>query len=753
MVKSPTKQMLNRMLAILIIMILPVITVGASLVNITVFKGDDYQQKATEQQLYDARITAERGNIYDCKMNLLATSAPVWTVFVTPNALNLIKDDQEKSEVKSLIINELSEVLDLEKEEIAQDLEKTSTYYVAIKKKVEKEEADKVRAFIKKYEDLSMSTYIGLDESTKRYYSNDYLASTVLGFVGDDNQGLSGLELWYDEELTGTPGRIVSAKNAHGNAMTFTYEKKVDQKPGNSLVSTIDSYIQYVTEKYLSAAVKSNKALERGAAIVMNVKTGEIKAMAVKGDFNPNEPFTLSKSDQKKVDKKEGDERKELLADLRNRQWRNKTVSDPYEPGSVFKVITEAIALEEGLTNRKNTFNCTGTIFVAGQKYHCHKKGGHGVQNLSEATQTSCNPFFISLGQTIGVNTFTKYFDAFGLTQKTGVDLPGESASQYYTADKMGPVELGSASFGQTFKITPIQLITALSATVNGGYLVEPHVVKKIIDNEQNVVKNFDTKIKRQVISKETSKTICEILDEVVSIGGGKNAYVAGYKIGGKTGTSQKIDKMNDTGKSGLYVASFAGFAPMDDPELAVLIIVDEPSAGEYYGGNICAPVGGQIFADVLPYLGYEPKYTSEQLKSLAITVPNVVGKTLDEAKSTLAKASLNYRIIGSGTKVTKQLPGNTQSIYKNGVVILYTDKNPKIEKTEVPNLVGLTMSQVNSVATNAGLNVTFKGNTLSNVVVVSYSQSITKGTKVNKGSVVEVYFRSTESGDIGYID
>lgn len=746
---SPTKQMQSRMRGLLCVLLVVVLVIAGSLVNIAVLNGADYQKKATEQQLYDARLTAERGDIYDSNMNLLATSAPVWTVFVTPNAIASVSSESKKTQIKNAIIVELSEILEIDKEKVASDIEKTSSYYVAIKKKVEKETTDKVREFIKKYEDLSMASYIGLDEATKRYYPNEYLASTVLGFVGDDNQGLSGLELQYDEELTGTPGRIVSAKNAHGNAMTFTYEKKVDSTPGNSLVSTIDSYIQYVAEKYLNQAVANNKPAERGAVLVMNVKTGAIKAMATKGDFNPNDPFTLSESDQAEVDKLQGEERTKLLSDLRNRQWRNKTISDPYEPGSVFKVITEAIALEEGLTNVNHSFNCTGTIFVAGQKYNCHKDGGHGVQNLSKATQNSCNPFFISLGQTIGVNIFSKYFDAFGLTSKTGIDLPGEATSQYYTEKNMGPVELASASFGQTFKVTPVQLLSALAATVNGGYLVEPHVVDKIIDSEQNVVKNFSTKVKRQVISKETSKTICSILDDVVSIGGGKNAYVAGYQIGGKTGTSQKIDKINATGKGGLYVASFAGFAPMDDPELAVLVLIDEPTGNEYYGGTISAPVGGQIFADILPYLGYEPKYTEEEHKTLAISVPNVVGKSLSEAKSTLVGSSLQYTVVGQGSTVTKQLPASTQSIYKNGVVILYTEENPQVQKVTVPNLLGCSISEVNSIATNAGLNVTFKGNTLKTSIVVSYSQSIKAGTEVDEGSVIEVFFRSSESGDI----
>ena len=754
MFKQPTKQMLNRMLCIMLILVVAFVGAsGFSLVRIMVFEGEKYQKMATEQQLYDARITAERGNIYDSNMKVLATSAPVWTVFVTPNEIDEIKDEATKTKVKNTISEGLAPILGLEKSKIAEDMEKKESYYISIKKKVEKEEADKVRQFINDNSDLGLSSYIGLDESTKRYYTNDSLASTVLGFVGDDNQGLSGVELQYDEELTGTPGRIVAAKNAHGTDMPFTYEKKVDAEPGNSLVLTIDSYIQYVTEKYLNDAVINNKVSERGAAIVMNVNTGEVLAMATKGDFNPNDPFTLSEEDQKTVDALEGEERTKMLSDLRNRQWRNKIISDPYEPGSVFKVVTEAIGLEEGFTNLNHSFTCTGSIFVAGQKYSCHKREGHGTQNLIEATQNSCNPFFISLGQMIGVNTFSKYFEAFGLTEKTGIDLPGEATSQYHKQENMGPTELASTSFGQTFKITPIQLITALSAAVNGGNLVQPHVVKKIVDNDGNVVKNFETEVKRQVISKETSETICGILEKVVDGGGGKNAYVAGYRIGGKTGTSQKVAEMLASGESGLYVASFAGFAPMDNPEIAVLVILDEPHGANYYGGTISAPVGGQILADILPYLGYEPKYTEEQLKSLAISVPNVVGKTVSEAKNIITSTNLKYRVIGDGDKVVKQLPGSTQSIYKDGVIILYTESGTETAKAKVPNLIGLSISQVNAEATNAGFNVSFKGNTLTTSAVVSYSQSLKEGTMAEEGSVIEVYFRSQENGDIGLVD
>lgn len=372
------------------------------------------------------------------------------------------------------------------------------------------------------------------------------------------------------------------------------------------------------------------------------------------------------------------------------------------------------------------------------------------MQNLTQATQNSCNPFFISLGQSIGVNTFSKYFKAFGLTEKTGIDLVGEASSQYHSEKNMGPTELSSSAFGQTFKITPIQLLTAISAAVNGGYLVQPHVVDKVIDSEGNIVKTNTATVKRQVVSKETSKLVRQLMEAVVDGGGGQNAYVSGYRIGGKTGTSQKVSEMLDTGKKRLYVASFCGVAPIDNPEIAMLFILDEPQGANYYGGTISAPPGGQILSEILPYLGYEPQYSEEELKKLAKSVPNVSGKTVSTAKDMITAEGLTYKVIGEGEKIEKQLPETGSMILDGGVVLLYTDKTAEEEKTTVPSFVGYTLSQVNTLATQYGLNVHFKGNINSDKAVVSYLQSIPEGTEVSKGSVIEVHFRSNETGDIG---
>lgn len=747
--KGPSREMLKRIVAIMLsIVIFTVGITGFRLATIMLVDGEEYQSKASAQQLHDAYIAAERGNIYDANMKVLAKSATVWTIYVTPNDFTNVSE-AEAAKAKEVIAENLSSILSLEKKDVMEKLEKTSRYYVEIKKKVSEEDADKVRKFIKANKDLKISNYVGLDEASTRYYSEN-IASTVLGFVGDDNQGLSGLELTYEEELTGVSGRVVAAKKANGADMPFSYEKVVDAEPGNSLVLTIDSYIQYVAEKHLETAIKNNKVAERGACLIMNVNTGAVLAMATKGDFDCNKPFELSKEDKQIVDKLQGEERDAKLAELRNRQWRNKIISDAYEPGSVFKIITAAIGIEEGLANINTSCNCPGYIVIAGQRYSCHKKIGHGMQNLTQATQNSCNPFFISLGQSIGPATFSKYFRAFGLTEKTGIDLVGEVSSQYHSEKNMGPTELSSSSFGQTFKITPIQLLTAISAAVNGGYLVQPHVVDKVIDSKGNIVKSNGTTIKRQVISKETSKLVRSLMEKVVDGGGGQNAYVPGYRIGGKTGTSQKVSEMLDSGKKRLYVASFCGVAPIDNPEIAVLFILDEPQGANYYGGTISAPPGGQILSEILPYLGYEPQYSEEELKSLAKSVPDVEGKSVSTAKDIITKEGLTYKIIGEGDKVTKQLPENGSMVLGGGVVLVYTDKKPEEQKTTVPSFIGYTLSQVNTLATQYDLNVYFKGNINSDKAVVSYQQSILEGTEVSKGTVIEVHFRSNETGDIG---
>lgn len=743
MSKRATKMMINRIIVIMLAVVILFISVtSVRLVKLMVIDGEKLQSMASEQQLYDTLVTAPRGNIYDTKMNPLATSDTAYTVYITPNSINDLKDRQQEL-VRTTIAKGFSEILDIDYE-TAYGYTQKKTYYVIVKKRIDKNTADEIRQFLSDNSDLKIAKYVGIDETTKRYYPNDNLASAVLGFVGDDNQGLSGLESYYDATLTGVAGRVVAAKNAHGSDMPFSYQVVEDAKQGNSLVLTVDSYIQHIAEKYLEQAVEANKATDRGACIVMNVNTGAILGMAVKGDFNPNEPFKLSESDQALLDAENSQYSKN---ELLNKQWRNKAVSDTYEPGSVFKIITASMALEENLTSLTHTYNCGYTIYVAGQIYHCHKKGGHGTVNFKQAMVGSCNPTFITVGQLVGTEKFSKYFEAFGLTKKTGIDLPGEAAPVYHKQENMGPTELASSSFGQTFNISPIQLITAASASVNGGYLLQPFVVDKVIDNNGNVVKSMQKTVKRQVISEETSKKLREMLKAVVNDGGASNAYVAGYDVGGKTGTSEKVVELQTSGEK-LYIASFIGFAPIDDPEIAVLVMIDEPRGASHFGGTVAAPVAAEMLEDILPYLGYEPQYTEQELENFAIKVPDVKGKTVAEARNSINGTGLGIRVIGSGEKIVKQLPSGGETLYKNGTVIVYTENANQVESmVTVPDFKGMTPAEVNTTISANGLNVSNSGN-ISSGLAKAYSQDIEPGTQVAVGTKITVYFRDESSTD-----
>ena len=747
----PGKMMLVRIFVVMLAFVIVFVSVlGSRLGYLMIVDGDRLQSMASEQQLYDTLVSAPRGNIYDRDMNLLAKSDTAYTIYLIPNGIKKL-DKEDKEKVKNTIASGLSQILlpidsDLTFEKIYSYTEK-QTYYIIVKNRVDKSVADKVRKFVSDNSDLGIARFIGVDETTKRYYPNQTLASAVIGFVGDDNQGLAGLESYYDSTLTGVAGRVVAAKNAHGDDMPFSYQVVEEAKQGNSLVLTVDSYIQHIAEKYLEQAVEANKAGDRGACVIMNVNTGEILAMAVKGDFNPNTPFTLSESDEALLAEENATvTRSELL----NRQWRNKTVSDTYEPGSVFKIITASMALEENLTSLDHTYNCGYTIYVSGQKYHCHKYGGHGTLTLKKAMVNSCNPAFISIGQLIGTDRFSKYFEAFGLTKKTGIDLPGEGVPVYHKQANMGPTELASSSFGQTFKITPMQLITAASASINGGYLLQPHVVSKVIDREGNVVKTVEKTVKRQVISEATSEKMRVMMKAVVNEGGASNAYVAGYDVGGKTGTSEKVAEMQATGQRGLYIASFLGFAPIDDPEIAVLVMIDEPHGDSYYGGTVAAPVAAEIFKDILPYLGYEPQYTPEELESFAVKVPNLTGKTTDEARTELRQLGFNLKVVGEGESILSQLPVSGEKLSKGGTVIVYTEENAdNVSMVSVPDFTGMTTSEVTASAASVGINVKCSGNTNTGSVTVAYDQDIAHGTEVAAGTTVTVYFRDNTSVDL----
>jgi len=734
--KQPTVLMKRRINILLVFVImLGFILMTGRLFFLQVAGGDDYREKATAQQLRDSTIAAKRGTIYDCNMNILAQSATVWTAYLSPVYIN---DDEEAN----LIADKLSEILDVDRETVYKKTQK-NTYYEYIKRKIEKDKADEIRTFCSENE----ISAIGLDEDTKRYYPHNNLASTVIGFTGTDNQGLTGIEAYYDSYLKGTDGRVVSAKNAWGTDMPFEYEKRIEAIDGNSLVLTIDQNIQYYVDKHLETAVKEQKVNNRAAAIVMDVKTGEILAMSTKGDFDLNSPFTIYDSTlAEKLDALSGDEKTAELAKLQNQQWRNKVISDPYEPGSVFKIITAAAALEEGVVKENEGFVCTGSYRVGDRNIHCWKTSGHGRESFSDGIMNSCNPVFMTVGSRLGGDLFYKYLEAFGLTEKTGIDLPGEATSITHSKTTLkNAVNLASSSMGQSFKITPIQIITAVSAAVNGGNLVTPHLVKQILDADGSVIENIGPQIKRQVISEETSKKLSLMLERVVAEGTGKNAYIMGYRIGGKTGTSEKLDKVYLEGEKEDYIMSFLGFAPADDPQVACIVIIDEPRAGEVYGSAVAAPVCGSILGDVLPYLGTEPQYTSEELAKVNVTVPNIVGKTAHMGEAALQKYGLHGTIVGAGDRVIKQVPAAGQSVPRGGSVIIYTEENAVQKNVTVPNLIGLTAQEVNTRLTALGLNAKITGGGLDQNGCLSSKQSIAAGEKVPIGTVVEITFLSKD--------
>ena len=730
--RSMWKRMFWLMMAVLVV---GFGTIGVRLADIMLINGGYYSKIATEQQLTTTTVAAQRGNIYDRNMNILATSATVYTVYVTPKN---IEDDEEAR----LIASGLSQLLELDEEAVYLKTQK-NTAYEKIKQRVEQNLADEVRAFIS---DNKLGSVVGLDKASKRYYPNGTLGSTVLGFVGDDNQGLAGLEYQYDSDLTGIPGKTVSSKNARGSDMPFKYETMVESQPGYSVVSTLDEYIQHYAEKYLEEAVQSNSASNRGCCIVMNVNTGEILAMTTKGDYDPNSPFTIADSAvAEELKNYSGDEYTEKYSAALQEQWRNKAISDTYEPGSVFKIITGSAGLEEGKVSMDSTFNCPGYISIYDTKYNCHVTSGHGTQNLTQIFENSCNPAFIEIGQRLGVDLFYSYFKSFGFTTMTNIDLPGEATGIYYTSENMGPVELASESFGQTFRITPIQMITAVCAAANGGYLVKPHMVKQIIDTDGNIVKSYDTDVKRQVISESTSKKICGMLESVVANGTGKNGYVAGYRMAGKTGTSQKVDKKKETGQM-LYIASFCGFAPADDPEIAVFVMVDEPHGDSIYGSKVSAPVAASIMSEALPYLGIEPIYTEDEYTALNVKVPSVIGSSIDEAKAQLEGSGFKVKTVGEGTAVVRQMPLASQTAPTGSTVVIYTDESQSAATVTVPDLKNLSVSEVKSAAKTAGVNLEMSGVVSGESGSVSYKQSVEPGTEVEAGTVVTVYFRYSDS-------
>lgn len=727
--------MLKRILIMAVVIIFLMTTTVARVFYLTIVRGEELSEKAETQQLKDTEITAMRGTIYDSNGNVLAQSASVWNVFIDP--LN-IKDKQ-----RDLIVDEFANLFGYDADEKKEFYDRTThqNHYELVEKKVENNIKEKLSKFVSKNE---LGGCIGTEQTTKRYYPYGTLASSVIGFTGADDQGLSGIEAYYDEQLTGTNGRIITAKDAKSNNIANDYETSIAATDGDSIVLTINQTIQYYLEKGLRETMNEYQA--KGAyGVVMNCNTGAVLAMSSLPDYDCNEPYKLTYSKDKKAIKKLSDKtaKQEAESAAVQNQWRNFTVSDTYVPGSVFKTFVASAALEENVVNLNTTYNCTGSIQVDKYKMKCHYHPGHGTQTLTQGLENSCNPFFITIGQKLGVHNYFKYFDAFGFTQKTNIDLPGEASPQYYKEDQYGIVELSSASFGQTNSLTPIQVCTGLCAIANGGKLLQPYLVSSIVDANGKTVKKTQTKEIRQVISADTSEKVRKMMKSVVDNGTGKNGYVAGYSVGGKTGTSTKLGESKN-GEGDKYIVSFGAIAPSDDPEIAMLIIVDEPNQ-DLGGGALCAPIAAQVTQEAMNVLGIEPKYNDSEMKDLSKQTPNVVGKSLDEAKKTLEENNLNYVVVGDDSTITRQCPSGADTIPNGGTVYLYTDDSEK-QTVNVPNFSGLTVNEAKDLASSSNLNIQIAGNSMSSGTVVAYRQSEETQAKVEKGTVVTVTFKNTQS-------
>lgn len=703
----------------------------------SIIKGDELQKKAYSLQLRDTTISAKRGSIYDTNGKTLAQSATVWQVVLAPA---YFKTDEQRT----YVAQKLAEILDLNQNDVYEKT-KENNYYSVVKRKVETTEKEKVlklsKELAKKY---NLGNVIELIEDYKRYYPYGDFASTIIGFTGMDGVGREGIEYQYDTQLTGVPGRVITAKDVHGTEMPYKYEQKIDAQDGNNITLTIDETIQHIMEKYLQQGIKQHKVQDRAVAIMMEVKTGAILGMAVEGGYDLNDPFTIADlSTQKEIDKLPNSEKEAAEVEALQKQWRNKAVADTYYPGSVFKVITSCMGWSDGVITDSSTYTCTGSYvpFEGADAIHCHNTAGHGTQTYKQALSNSCNPAFMMIGQAVGAEKFWEYYQAFGFSEKTGIDLPGEQSDIFFGdgSGKMQPMDLAVASFGQNFAITPIQMVTAISSVGNGGKLMQPYIVKEITDSDGNVVESKTPIVKRQVVSEEVTKKVIDAMEENATNGSAKNGYVAGYKVAGKTGTSEKKIYHNDGSQE--YIASFCGFAPADDPQVCLLVYFDDPVGDSYYGSAVAAPVFANIMSEVLPYLNVEAEYTEEEIAQMDTTAENYVGKSISEAESLVSSGGFTPVVMGSGDTVISQVPTAQSRLPQQGTVVLYTDEESMNDDVvEVPDLTNMTVAQANSTAAMYNLNISVVGSNADGEGI-SYSQGIKAGSKVKSGTVISVNF------------
>ena len=692
-----------------------------------IVKGKELREREQLQSIASSTIDAKRGIIYDCNKKALAISADVDTITVNPKLITVKVDgnvDEEKTKsLKEKIAKEFSDLFKLDYNETLNKLNsEKSTETIA-----EKVETDKVKELQKWMKDNSTYSGINIDEDTKRYYPFNNLASNLIGFCGSDNQGLDGIELEYDDVLKGTNGKLTTAISASQKAIPDSNKEYIAPENGSNLYLTIDSTIQSIAEKYLKQAVEENNCKRGGNVIIENPETGEILAMATYPDYNLNTPYEPNEWIKDRFDKLSQTEKTNKLYSM----WRNRAVLDTYEPGSTFKTIIASTALENGITTTdiQGDFYCSGAQKVADAVIHCAKESGHGSESLRQALENSCNPALIQLGQRIGKDTLYKYFKLFGLFDKTGIDLPSEGTSTFWDKKDVGPVELATMSFGQRFSITPMQLVKAVSAIANGGNLITPHIVKSIENTDTGTITNIETKIERQVISKDTSDKMKSIMKDVVEVGGGTYAQVQGYTIGGKTGTSEPDPNHKENG----YVSSFLAIAPVENTKLVVLLTLYAPQTKNYYGGKIAAPVVSQILSEVLPYMNI-PSNDIATAKEDLISTPNVKNKTLSNAKEILEKAGLKYEYSGSADDIiTEQMPASGTQLKKGGIVMLYSEKNKERKEQEVPDLKGVTYERAKNILESKKLNISSTGD---GIVI---AQNPKAGSKVEEGTVISV--------------
>ena len=709
------------------------------LFDLQIIRHEELQSKAVNQQTRRTVVTASRGTIYDRTGNIMAISASAETIILSPLEIDRAVNDKDSpvSWTKDSLAAGLAEILGSDASSIRKRMDNTESQYEVIKLRAEEETANAVRTYIS--ENKIVGVHLVAD--AKRYYPYGSLASHVIGFVGDENTGLYGLEARYEQELEGQSGLVVSAKDNAGNDMMYAYEQYFAAQNGSDLTLTLDATIQYYLEKGLESMADKFAAANGATGIIMDVRTGGILAMASYPNYDLNDFSAVQdKTLQERMERGEG-----TLADMQLLQWRNKALNDTYEPGSTFKILTLAAALEEGVIDMNTTVNCNGFVNISNYTIHCSNKAGHGLQTLVQSVGNSCNPAFISYGLKLGNTTFYNYMKAFGLMDDTGIDLGGEAVGIFADPASFTQLDLACYAFGQNFNVTPIALITAQAACINGGYLRSPYLVERITDSNGSVTYQHDSAPIRQVISEETSATVRECLEYVVASGTGKNGQVAGYRIGGKTGTADK-------GQTGDVVVSFLCFAPADDPQVIMLLTMDTPSrsTGTYVsGGNMVAPTASSIMAEVLPYLGVEPSYSAEELLGMDTTVPNVIGMSVEEAKSKLTERGLSCKVSGDGATVTDQTPAGGAIIPGKSAVILYAGADKSTAKCKVPHLIGKTPSEANTAATGAGLFIRFSGTTGSESSSVRVlSQSIEEGTEVDAGTVITVQLGDTSVTD-----